>query len=125
MDYEEARKQESVRDLVVELSANVERYHFRQIVTDCTDETFPPKIKATATSLVEGEETVVVDVDIDGLDLAEHHDLAAVRLARKLGWIGYRSGDYLLRAVTNFGDVNKGEMVLKGFTYILRERGQL
>jgi hypothetical protein len=122
MDYEEARKQESVRDLAVELSANVERYHFRQIVTDCTDETFPPKIKATATSLVEGEETVVVDVDIDGLDLAEHHDLAAVRLARKLGWMPKY---YLLRAVTNFGDVNKGEMVLKGFTYILRERGQL
>lgn len=123
MDYEEARKQESVQDLVVELSANVERYHFRQIVTNCTDETFPPKIEAIGTSLVMGEETVVVDVDIDGLDLAEHHDLAAVRLARKLGWIGPEH--YLLRAVTNFGDVNKGEMLLKGFTYITRERGQL
>jgi hypothetical protein len=123
MDYEEARKQESVKDLVVELSANVERYIFIRIVTDCTDKTFPPKIEATATSLVEGEETVVVDVDIDGLDLAEHHDLAAVRLARKLGWIGPKR--YLLRAVTNWGDVNRGEMVLKGFTYITRERGQL
>lgn len=116
MDYEEARKQESVKEVLNELRSHVELNIFERIVTRYVETTVPARVKAINTG---GDIEVVLNVDIDGLDLAEHHDLAAMRVAEKMGSLPRY---YLLRAITNWGDPEKDESLLSGFIYLLQRR---
>jgi len=112
-------KLEDVKDVLDTLDIHVERNHLQRIVTSyvpATD-TKPAKIKAINTMGEKGEE-VLVEVGGD-MDLQDYHDLAAMRMAVKLNWLPKY---YLLRAITNWGDPEKDELLLSGFIYLLRER---
>ena len=102
-----------------EVAVHVERYHWQRIVTSyvpATD-TKSAKIKAINTMGEKGDEVLI---EVSGsMDLQDYHDLAAVRMAEKLDWIPKY---YLLRAITNWGDLEKDESLLSGFIYLLRER---
>ena len=112
-------KLEDVKDVLDTLDIHVERNHLQRIVTSYVPatETKPAKIKAINTMGEKGEE-VIVEVDGD-MDLQDYHDLAAMRMAEKLDWLPKY---YLLRAITNWGVLDKDEMPLSGFIYLLRER---
>ena len=108
-----------------EIAANVERYSWQRIVTSyvpATD-TKSAKIKAINTMGEKGDEVLI---EVSGsMDLQDYHDLAAVRMAEKLNWIGDGASiprRYLFRAITNWGDPEKDESLLSGFIYLLRER---
>ena len=100
-----------------EVAVLVERYIWQRIVTSYVQTTVPATIKAINTMGEKGDE-VIVEVDGD-MDLQDYHDLAAVRMAEKLDWIPKY---YLLRAIANWGDLEKDESLLSGFIYLLRER---
>jgi hypothetical protein len=102
-----------------EVAVHVERYHHERIMTSyvpATD-TKSAKIKAINTMGEKGDEVLI---EVSGsMDLQDYHDLAALRMAEKLGWIPKY---YLLRAITNWGVLDKDEMPLSGFIYLRRER---
>jgi len=109
------------RELEDIIKTHVERYHLQRILTSyvpATD-TKSAKIKAINTMGEKGEE-VLVEVGGD-MDLQDYHDLAAMRMAEKLDWLPKY---YLLRAITNWGVLDKDEMPLSGFIYLLLEREQ-
>ena len=100
-----------------EVAVHVERYHLQHIVTSYVETTVPARIKAINTMGEKGDEVLI---EVSGsMDLQDYHDLAAVRMAEKLDWIPKY---YLLRAIANWGDLEKDESLLSGFIYLRRER---